>query len=152
MRARPACYAVPMRRLLPVAAAVLGGVVLAHAGAGRTVWMPPDASGTRPELGLFASGDVARACRDALAHARAQPDDGTAAPPPGVGKPPGLRGEAAYGPESVRSACKGLVGLKHATTVELVPPPEACGVGLVRVRVLSGTYRGRTGCVRADGL
>jgi hypothetical protein len=141
-----------MRRLLPVAAAVLGGVVLAHAGARRTVWMPPDASGTRPELGLFPSSDEARTCRDALAHARAQPGDGTTATAPGAGKPPGLRGEATYGPESVRSACGGLVGLKHATTVELLPPPGACGPGLAKVRVLSGTYRGRTGCVRADGL
>src|SRR5262245_48382486 len=152
MRARWPCYAVPMRRLLPVAVAVLGGVVLAHAGAKRTVWMPPAASGTRPELGLFANGNAARACRDALAHERARPDDGTAVPLPGAGRPPGLRGEAAYGPESVRSACKGLIGLKHETTVELVPPPGACGVGLVRVRVVSGTYRGRTGCVRADAL
>ena len=141
-----------MRRLLLVAAAVLGGVIVASAGADRTVWMPSDASGTRPELGLFPSGAEARACRDALSRSRAQPGDGTAATPPGAGKPPGLRGEAAYGPESVRSACKGLVGLRHETTVELVPPPGACGVGLVKVRVLSGTYRGRTGCVRADGL
>jgi hypothetical protein len=141
-----------MRRLLPVAAAILGGVVLAHAGARRTVWMPPDAGGTRPELGLFSSSEEARACRDALLHARAQPGDGTAGPVPGAGKPPGLRGEAAYGPEAVRSACSGLVGLKHATTVELLPPPGACGAGLAKVRVLDGTYRGRTGCVRADAL
>jgi hypothetical protein len=140
-----------MLRLLPVAAAVLGGVVLAHAGARRTVWMPPDASGTRPELGLFPSSNAARGCREALAHARAQPGEG-AAPAPGAGKPPGLRAEAAYGAEAVRSACRGLVGLKHATTVELLPPPDACGAGLAKVRVLNGTYRGRIGCVRADAL
>lgn len=65
---------------------------------------------------------------------------------------PGLRGQVASGGESVRTACRGLVGLKHATTVELLPPPGACGAGLAKVRVLDGTYRGRVGCVRADGL
>ena len=135
-----------------VAAVVLGGAVLAQAGARRTVWMPPDAGGTRPELGLFPSSDAARACRDALAQARAQPGGAAAAPGPGAPTPPGLRGEATYGPEAVRAACGGLVGLKHATTVELLPPPDACGAGLAKVRVLDGTYRGRIGCVRADAL
>lgn len=141
-----------MRRLLPLAAVVFGGVVLTHAGARRTVWMPPDETGTRPELALIPSGDGARACLDALARARAQPADGTTAPAPRAGKPPGLRGDAAYGPQSVGTACDGLVGLKHATTVELVPPPGACGAGLAHVRVREGAYRGRTGCVRADSL
>src|SRR4029453_11078215 len=112
-----------MRRLLPVAAAILGGVALAHAGARRTVWMPPDAGGMRPELGLFSSSDEARACRDALLHARAQPGDSTAGPVPGAGKPPGLRGEAAYGPDVVRRAGGGLGGLEEATRVELLPTP-----------------------------
>ena len=141
-----------MHRLLPIAALVLGGVVLAHAGALRTVWMPPDESGTRPELALLPSADAARACSDALARARAQPGQGTTVPAPRAGKPPGLRGEVAYGPQSVGTACNGLVGLKHETTVELVPPPGACGAGNANVRVRDGAYRGRTGCVRADAL
>jgi len=139
-----------MRRLLPIAALVLGSVVLAHADARRTVWMPPDESGTRPELPLLPSADVARACRDALMRAPAQPGPGM--PAPRAGKPPGVRGEVAYGPQSVATACNGLVGLKHQTTVELVPPPGACGPGNANVRVRDGAYRGRTGCVRADAL
>lgn len=142
-----------MRPLLPIiVAAIFGGVVLAHAGAQRTVWMDPDETGTRPELALVPSGGDTRACLDALAQAHAQPGDGTTAPTPRAGMPPGLRGKAAYGPPSVGTVCDGLVGLKHATTVELLPPPGACGAGLARVRVRDGAYRGRTGCVRADAL
>ena len=141
-----------MHRLLPIAALVLGSVVFAHAGALRKVWMPPDESGTRPELALLPSADAARACRDALMRARVQPGQGATTPAPRAGRPPGLRGEAAYGPQSVATACSGLVGLKHETSVELVPPPGACGAGIANVRVLDGAYRGRTGCVRADAL
>ncbi len=141
-----------VRILAPAAALVLGGAILVHAGARRTVWMPPDAGGTRPELGLFAGRDAAIACRDALARAQAQPEPEDSAPSPGAGTPPGLRGHVTSGPEDVRAGCRGVVGLKHATSVELVPPPDACGAGLSKVRVLDGTYRGRIGCVRADGL
>lgn len=137
---------------LVVVAAVLAGAMLAHAGARRTVWMPPDAGGTRPELGLFPTSEAARACTEALAQAGKQPGGAAGVPAPGPGAPPGLRGEAASGPDAVRAACAGLVGLKHVTTVELLPPPDACGAGLAKVRVLDGTYRGRIGCVRSDGL
>jgi hypothetical protein len=138
------------RPLLIAVALLLGVTATLHAGARRTVWMPPDADGIRPELGLFRSAEAARACRDALSRARVQPADRV--PAPGAGAPPGLRGEAASGPEAVRAACRGVVGLKHETTVELLPPPGACGAGFVKVQVLDGGYRGRTGCVRADAL
>lgn len=139
-------------QLAVVAALALAGVASVHAGARRTVWMPSNASGARPELELYPSGEVAGPCREAMAQARAHPGETTAPPVSGAGKPPGVRGEAAYGPEVVRAACRGVVGLRHATTVELIPPPEACGAGLVRVRVLDGTFRGRMGCVRAGDL
>jgi len=130
-----------MARALALAAAVLlAGVTPASAGARRIVWLDPDASGTRPLLGLFASAAAARACREAMASAQGKQGESKA-------KTPGVTTDAAG-----RAVCGRFVGLRHGTQVEFMPPPGACGEGLQKVRVLDGTYRGRIGCVRADAL
>jgi hypothetical protein len=130
-----------MPRRLVVVAALVGAVTFAHAGARRIVWLDPDASGTRPLLGLFASADAARACGKKVARAREAGGSGGAA-----------KGAAESPDAALRAACGGGVGLRHGTAVEFMPPPGACGEGLQKVRVLDGTYRGRIGCVRSDAL
>jgi len=120
-------------------ALVLAWVALASAGARRIVWLHSDASGTRPELPLFASAEVARECGNALAAANERPMR-----TPSAGALP--RGGAE------RAACSGVASLRHGTTVELVPPPGACGAGFTKVRVLDGAHSGRIGCVRSDPL
>jgi hypothetical protein len=133
-----------LRRLTIAAAVLLGEVTLVHAGARRMVWLDPDASGTRPLLGLFASADAARACRDGVG--RGDGPDGSAKGTDGTAKP------SASPDAALRARCGRVVGLRHGTKVEFMPPPGACGQGLQRVRVLDGAYRGRIGCVRADAL
>ncbi len=112
------------------------------------VWMAPEAGGIRPELGLLPTTASAKACQEAVLQGLA------AERAPGVGAGDALRrrGGAAVGGDGVRDACRGVVGLKHGTGVELQPPPGECGAGLAKVLVRDGVYRGRIGCVRADGL
>lgn len=124
------------RAMILAAAVLLAPVTHASAGARRIVWLDPDASGTRPLLGLFPSAAAARACREAMARGRGE-----------QGEPPGVTTDAAG-----RAVCGHFVGLRHGTRVEFMPPPGSCGEGLQKVRVLDGTYRGRIGCVRADAL
>jgi hypothetical protein len=133
-----------MARARIVAVALLcGWVAFAEAGARRTVWMPPDASGKRPELPLFASAEGASACAETGGRAR---EPGSTAAPAAPGKAPQTVDAA------LRATCPGTVPLRHGTKVELATPPGACGDTLVAVRVLDGTYRGRLGCVRRSGL
>lgn len=114
----------PPRRWLPAFLAIVLLAPVAAAQSRRRVHLPPDPSGIRPRLSLFVDRAAAQACARAMAN-------------------PGASGV---------TACTAPVRLRHDTTVELLPPPGACGDGYRKVRVLDGPYRGRIGCARGAAL